>query len=197
MRRLLIVAWLIAGCASAPRPTPLELGDRAFAGGDTASAEQAYAQAATTAKDPDDVFRERFLALLARRAAKGPAQFDATLAGLRKLAADAAGNRWGRLAALYADEMTQADALRWALQRAGADISRLQAKAAALEAELGKEKQTNGELAASLDAVKQERGQLEHDLHDLQTQLADRNSALSALTTQLEALKDIDLSHGP
>ena len=157
----------------------------------------AYADAASRTKDPDKAFRARFFQILTRRASSGPDEFDSVLSDFRALAAEATGTRWGRLAGLYADEMSQANTLRWALQRAGADVVKLQAQIETTQSELDAAKQTNTEQAATVQSLTNERAQLQRTIHDLEDQVAERAAVIDALQAELDALKKIDLSRVP
>lgn len=195
----LAVAVAAGGCAGA-RPTartPLEIADDLFARGDHRGAAEAYAAAAAHSKVQGDADRARFFHLLADRAASGPDDFDALLDAFRALSVEASGTRWGRLAGLYADEMSQANSLRWALQRAGADVVALLSKLTELDASLAAKEQLTAEQAAQLQAMKDERAQLQRSLHDLEEQLAARGAALDEVKAELDALKRIDLSRVP
>lgn len=194
-----------AGCTrTIPPRAPLQVADEHFARGEHRGAGAAYELAIAQATNPDERARARFFQLLSRRSDRGPAEFDSVIKDLRALSVEAAGTRWGRLAGLYADEMGQANSLRWALQRAGADVASLQSKLAELEATLEGEQQLAAEQAAQLQALKDERAQLQRAIHERDERLAARSAAVDEVKAavdevkaELDALKQIDLSRGP
>ncbi len=202
-RYLLLRPWtcaLLSGalvaCAT-PQQGALFQADTSFANGRHDEAASAYASVAERSKDKDEALRARLFALLAQRAASGPNNLDRVLSELRSLSVGAGHSPWGRLAGIYADEIAQAGALRWALQRAGADLGSRDTRIARLEVELARKDQEATDLAASLEAVKDERTQQQRNTKELEEQLAARDASIASLEAELAALKRIDMSRNP
>src|SRR5690606_9471174 len=113
----------LSACVTTPDGLSLDEADRAFTSGRHDVAATSYASLAERSKEPDAHFRARLFAILAQRAASGPGNLDRIISELRALAAEASETPWGRVAGLYADEIGQTEALRFALQRSGIDLS--------------------------------------------------------------------------
>lgn len=200
MKRIALAAapLLLSACLTkAPAIRARDVADEAFSRGDHVRAETEYRAAEAEASTADERERARLHALLSRAAAAGAEGRDAALAELRTYAVSAAGTSWGRLATLFTDEMAQADALRWALQRAGADIARLEERVAALEEEVAQGERTNAELTQVQTTLREERTQLQRAQRELEELLALRAARIAELEAELEALKSIDMSRTP
>ena len=126
-----------------------------------------------------------------------PDALDPIHAELRAFAVEAKGSPWGRLAGLYADGMGQAEALRWAVQRAGADLQARSTRITQLETELVLARQEATELHAALQTLREERVQQQRTHRDLEEQLATNAALLTSLEAELAALKRIDMSRTP
>ncbi|HLT28543.1 MAG TPA: hypothetical protein VK013_00770 [Myxococcaceae bacterium] len=198
-RGLLTLTGLAAlsGCVTTPDPLAIDEADRAFVSGRNDVAATSYASLAERNKDPDAHFRARLFALFAQRAASGPGNLDRIVSELRVLAAEANETPWGRLAALYADEIGQTEALRFALQRAGIDLSVRDAKLRELETTLAQERAQAAVLTGSIEAAKDERAADQRAMKDLEEQLATREATIATLEAELEALKRIDMARNP
>lgn len=193
---LALQCCVLSACATSQQG-PLFEADRTFASGRHDEAASAYASVAERSKDKNEVLRARLFALLSQRAASGPANLDRVLAELRELSVSAGHSQWGHLAGIYANEIAQAEALRWALQRAGADLGTRDARIAHLESELAKNQQEATDLAASLEAIKDERAQQQRGAKELEEQLVAREASIASLEAELSALKRIDMSRDP
>lgn len=192
----LLLPGMLVACAT-PQHGATGSADLAFLSGRHQEAASAYASVAERSKNKDEVLRSRFLALLSQRAASGPTNLDRILSELRELSVSGADSHWGRLAGIYADEIAKAEALRWALQRAGADLGTRDERIAQLEAELAKRQSEHAELSASLEALREERAQQQRSAKELEEQLAARDGSIASLEAELAALKRIDMSRDP
>lgn len=192
----LAMTCTLMACAT-PQHGPMVQADAAFAGGRHNEAASAYASVAERSKDKDEALRARLFALLAQRAASGPDNLDRVLSELRSMAVSAGHSPWGRLAGIYADEIAQGEALRWALQRAGADLGTRDVRIANVESELSKKEQEATDLFASLEAMKDERAQQQRSVKELEEQLVTKEASIANLEAELAALKRIDMSRDP
>jgi len=188
----------LGGCFKAPSAVrPLDLADQAFARGDYLEAQAGYRLAGENAASPGEAARTRLMALLARRGTSSPEELDALLSDLRTFAVSAAETPWGRMAQLYADEMAQVDALRWAVQRSGAEISLLERELAEFKDALARTEQLVTELTAQLQTSRDERAQLQRTLKEREEDAALQGARIAELEAELEALKSIDMSRSP
>jgi len=119
------------------------------------------------------------------------------LGELRAFASEAKSSPWGRLAALYADEMAQTDALRRAVLRAGADLASQETRIAELERTLLASGQELGAVNATIEVMKDDRLQMLRSIRELEELLQTRAAAIVTLEAELEALKRIDMSRSP
>ncbi len=198
MNRLCMTAFVfVAGCKTTTPSRPIDVADRLLLRGDHEAAAASYAVAAAEATDSNEELRARFFAVVAARAGSGPARFDEVMNALRAFAAEASSSPWGKLAALYADEMAQIDALRRAVLRAGADLAALEMRIDVLERELSSRDLLVGELQSQVNAMKEERLQLQRSHRELEELLQNRAARLVDLETELEALKRIDMQRTP
>jgi hypothetical protein len=198
MRRVVVVvvAIVVGACQTPPPVRPLDTADRLFVAGDPAAAD-AYAAAAAAATDSNDELRARFFTLLARRATATPTESGAMQAALRAFAGEASSTPWGRLAALYADEMARTDAIQQAVLRAGAELAQRDERIAALERTLVERGTQNEQLSALIAELKDEREKQARAQRELEELLSSRADAIVKLENELEALKRIDLSRTP
>ena len=187
----------LSACVTTPDALMMDEADRAFASGRHDIAATSYASLAEQNKEPDAHYRARLFALLAQRAASGPGNLDRIVSELRALAAEASETPWGRVAALYADEIGQTEALRFALQRAGIDLSVRDAKLRELETTLAQERAQAAALTGSIEAAKEDRAADQRALKELEEQLATRDASIATLEAELEALKRIDMARNP
>ena len=186
-----------SGCVTKPSIRAQDLADEAFAKGDDARAEEGFRTARAEASNDGEAERAKLFELLARRAQAGADGLDAVLVELRTFAVSAPHSPWGRLAGLYADEMAQVDALRWALQRSGAELAALERRVAELEASVERGEKIAQELGEVLAALREERAALQRTLRESDEQLAQRDAQIAELQAELEALKSIDMSRTP
>jgi hypothetical protein len=193
---LTCVVIVAAGCQTPPPVRPLDTADRLFVVGDPGAAD-AYAAAAPKIVDSNEELRARFFALLARRAIAPPTESGAMQQALRAFAGEASSTPWGRLAALYADEMARTDALQQAVLRAGADLAQRDERLAALERTLAERGTQSDELSALIVELKDERDRQARAQRDLEELLSSRADAIVKLENELEALKRIDLARTP
>lgn len=195
MRAVVLAVVLLSSCTTPPTRT-IDVADRLWAAGDNEAAALSYAAAADVSAG-DDAVRARFFSIVARRAAGGPATFDETHAALRALAANATTSPWGRLAGIYADELSQIEALRRTVLAAGADLAAMQTRIDVLQADLVARGLERDELDAKFSAVWDEQAQLQRTVRDLEELLEHRNARLTVLERELAALKRIDMSETP
>lgn len=193
----LLVALALTGCVTTGPQRPLDQADLAFTRGDLQDAAGAYARAEDEAGNRDERLRARLFALIARTASSAPGALDPVHAELRAFAVEARASHWGRLAGLYADEMAQAEALRWAVQRAGADLEARRLRIAELEAELAHARQEATDLSETIATLKDEKAQQQRSTKELEEQLATNAALLASLEAELAALKRIDMSRTP
>lgn len=194
---VVLAALALVGCATSGSMRPMDAADLAFTRGDLQDAAGAYARAEDDAATRDERLRARLFSLIARTASSAPGALDPVHAELRAFAVEAKGSHWGRLAGLYADEMAQAEALRWAVQRAGADLAARSTRIAELEAELAQARQEAIELTATIQTLREERAQQQRSTRELEEQLATNAALLASLESELAALKRIDMSRSP
>lgn len=187
----------LSACVTTPPPSSLVESDLAFVSGRNEEAATSYASLAERTKEPDAYFRARLFALLAQRAASGPGSLDRILNELRILATEASETPWGRVAGLYADEIVQTEALRFALQRAGADLSQRDSKLRELETTLAQTRAEATALADSIQAARDERAADQRNQKELEEQLLTREAAIATLEAELDALKRIDMARNP
>lgn len=198
MRGAFILAMvLLSSCTTPTKTRALDVADRLWLAGDNEAAALSYAAAGDVAGDVDEALRARFFSIMARRAAGGPAAFDEAQAALRVLAAEAKLSPWGRLAGLYADELSQIEALRKTVLAAGADLATMQTRIDVLQADLVARGIERDELDAKFSAVWDEQAQLQRTIRDLEELLEHRNARLADLERELAALKRIDMSETP
>lgn len=190
------VVLLVSSCTT-PKARVLDVADRLWVSGDHEAAGMSYAAAADVAGEPDDVLRARFFSIIARRAAGGPAALDEAQTALRGLAAEAKTSPWGRLAGLYADELSQIEALRKTVLAAGADLAAMQTRIDVLQADLAARGVERDELDAKFSAVWDEQAQLQRTIRDLEELLENKTARLTDLERELKALKRIDMSETP
>ncbi len=196
---LLMLAGVLGGCLG-PKAAVVraqDTADAALVAGDHARAEEAYRAAEAEAQTRDAQERARLFALVAKLSAVGADGRDEALSQLRTYSVNAADTPWGQLAALHRDEMAQADALRWALHRAGADISALEKRVAALEEEVAQGQRTQAELTQAQTTLREERAALQRTLREVEELSAARAARIAELEAELEALKSIDMSRSP
>ncbi len=191
-----LLAVVVVGCQTPPPVRPLDAADRLFVAGDPAAAD-AYAAAAPRVLDSNEELRARFFSLLSRRASAPATESGAMQLALRAFAAEASSTPWGRLAALYADEMARTDALQQAVLRAGADLAQRDERIAALERTLVERGVQNDELSALIAELKDEREKQGRAQRELEELLSSRADAIVKLENELEALKRIDLARSP
>ncbi len=191
------VTGLATGCAH-PGPLPAQTrAEAAFAKGEDARAEETFREARAEASSEDAAHRAQLFELLARRAQSDADGVDSVRVELRTFAVSAPHSPWARLAGLFADEMGQVDALRWALQRSGAELAGLERRVAELEASVERGEKIARELGEVLTAVRDERAALQRTVRELEEQLAGREALIAELQAELEALKSIDMSRTP
>ena len=193
----LVAIAALSACKTPQQTRPIDVADRLFVRGDHEAAAVSYAAAADIATDSNEELRARFFALLSRRAASEPAQFDRMLGELRSFSNEASSSPWGRLAGFYADEMSRTDAMQRAVQRAGADLAAQEVRIAELERTLLASGQEVSDLNAAAEAMRDERQQLQRSVRELEELLQLRAAALVSLEAELEALKRIDMSRTP
>lgn len=193
----LVVVSAAAGCQTTNTSRPIDVADRLLLRGDYEAAVVSYAAATAVATDSNEELRARFFGLIARRASSGPEHFDEAVTALRAFAAEASSSPWGKLAALYADETAQIDALRRAVLRAGADMAVFEMRIDVLEHELASRDLLVDELQSQVTAMKDERAQMQRSHRELEELLQNRAARLVDLETELEALKRIDMQRTP
>lgn len=194
---VIAVVAAVSGCKTPSTSRPIDIADRLLLRGDHEAAAVSYAAAVAVATDSNEELRARFFELVARRAGSGPERFDEAMTALRAFAAEASSSPWGKLAAFYADEMGQIDALRRAVLRAGADMAVLEMRIDVLERELASRDLLVGELQSQVTAMKDERTQLQRSHRELEELLQSRAARLVDLESELEALKRIDMQRTP
>jgi hypothetical protein len=195
--RVSIFMVLLVSSCTTPKGRPIDIADRLWAAGDHDAAALSYAAAADVATTPEEAHRARFFSIMAHRAAGGPAAFDDVLTSLRALAAEAKASPWGRIAGLYADELSQIEALRRTVLAAGADLAAMQARIDMLQSDLTERGVEHDALEARFSTVWDDQAQLQRTVRDLEELLQNRNARLADLEAELTALKRIDMSQAP
>jgi hypothetical protein len=197
VRGVLVLAMVLLSSCTTPTVRAIDVADRLWVAGDNEAAALSYAAAADVTAESDDAVRARFFSIIARRAAGGPTAFDDTQEALRALAAEAKASPWGRLAGIYADELSQIEALRKTVLAAGADLAAMQARIDVLQADLAARGVERDELDARFSAVWDEQAQLQRTVRDLEELLENRSARVVDLERELAALKRIDMSETP
>nr|MCH9682229.1 hypothetical protein [Deltaproteobacteria bacterium] len=189
------------GHSSPPAPLPAQPApadpDALFATGKFSAAVAAYAEAIAQEPDPVELTRLRLFWALALRARNGRGSHGVAFDALRAIEYEHGPTLWGRVARLFVDELSRADALRETVVSMGIELRETQAELGVVEADLETSRALAEDQRSTVAGLREERKRMTKQLAQSEAEVDEQAARIVALEQELSALKQIDMQRQP